>query len=449
MRAISRSVLVAAIFIGVPIVVSAQAWKADIGVNGGFSWYSESLDDEVAGPEGARFKAGWLLGSQVTFWPSSKFGLRANMTYSYRPMVSDGDIPALEDNVLHGSMNLWSGSGDLLIRLRQPNESWLGRETLPYIALGLGGKWVNPAGDFYTCVDNEEGKEWDCAPIFPTTGPLAVGEQKVLMGLVGLGADFRLSPSSALRLEINNRMYKPQVYNGAAANAANQIVLPQGDALVSQLTHEVGAQLGFHFLMGLARPPQIVVTPPPVQPPPPPAQPAPAPREDAITVCVVDLSATGGLRMQAATFRHAQGDTVITVGGEVRPLRTSVGQVMVARNAGWLVRGEPLEMTVNREVVRFTPYQTAQYIEASRLVYLGNVNGFPVYADRDEVADVITPLNTARAGRTDADLGTLLAGHTAARNTVTGVSYLYVPLDPYGCVFQPVQRLEDVRKGGK
>jgi hypothetical protein len=62
---------------------------------------------------------------------------------------------------------------------------------------------------------------------------------------------------------------------------------------------------------------------------------------------------------------------------------------------------------------------------------------------------VTTAINTARGSRTDVELGTLLAANAAARNTVQGAAYLYVPLDPYGCSFQPLARQEDVRKGGK
>ena len=167
-----------------------------------------------------------------------------------------------------------------------------------------------------------------------------------------------------------------------------------------------------------------------------------------MTVCVIDPAAPNGIRMQTATFREQQRDTVVEISGQRRPLREALpANVMVARNAPFVVRGEPLNVTIGRETVRFLPYQTARQIEGSRLVYLGNVNGFPVYADRDEVADVIQPLTTARAGRTDAELGTLLAANRQAREVVTSASFLYVPLDPMGCVFQPIQRQEDVRKG--
>jgi hypothetical protein len=456
MRAISRFVLVAALLIGlVPATASAQRWAADWGINGGASWYTESVSEDWAGPNGARFKAGWLLGSQLTFWPGSRFGIRANMTYTDRPFqLDDADaVQGLQDgNVLHGNVNLWSGSGDLLIRFRAPNESWMGRETLPYLALGAGAKWVNPAGDNTVCPVGgaNEGKE--CSVVFPGSNRrLAIAEASTFMGLVGLGADFRMSPRKALRLEVNDRIYKPKIYE-VSSLAPGRATLAN-DEVIAKWTHEIGAQLGLHFLMGLRTPPPVVVAPlPPPQPTPPPVQPQPeAPREDAITVCVIDPSATGGIRMQQATFRHAQRDTIVMVGGQAQPLRQAVGTgVMVARDAGWFVRGEPLTLTVNREAIRYLPYQTATMIEPNRIVYLGNVGGYPVYADRDEVADVITPLQTARGTRTDADLGTLIAGLPANQRTIVQrAAFLYVPMDPYGCTFQPIQRQADVRKGGK
>jgi hypothetical protein len=451
MRAISRLVLVAALLIGLaPATASAQRWTADFGVNGGYSWYSQSINAESApGADGARFKAGWLAGSQLTFWLRESLGVRANMTYTDRPLVSDDTHAGRNNDVLYGHVNLWSGTGDLLFRLRSPSESWIGRETLPYIALGVGGKWVNPAGDFWTCNDGE-GKSFECARILPgPSGVMSLGERSVIMGLVGLGADFRMSPNVALRAEISDRIYQPPMYQ--VTSQAGTVLTQPNDTRDSRWTHEIGAQLGLHFLLGLRTPPPVAVAPlppAPLPPAPPPAQPT-APREDQVTICVIDPTATGGIRMQTATFRHATNDTIVMVGGQAQPLRQVVGTgVMVARDAGWYVRGEPLALTVNRETMRWLPYQTATRIEPTRIVYLGNVQGYPVYADRDEVADVITALQTARGTRTDAELGTLLAGvDTRTRDIVQRAAFLYVPMDPYGCVFQPIQRQEDVRKG--
>jgi hypothetical protein len=441
MRAISRLVLVAALLIGLaPATASAQRWTADWGINGGASWYSNLLDEDAAGPEGARFKAGWLVGSQLTIWPTGRIGIRANMTYTDRPLEASGDVANIPDNEYHGNVNLWSGTGDLLFRFREPNETWMGSETLPYIALGLGMKWVNAAGAFWTC-DGE-----DCTP-FSSTPPAALVKSNTLMGLVGLGADFRVSPRMALRVELNDRIYKPEVLRVTDWPGTGGAVSGVGSENLAKTVHEVGLQLGLHFLMGLRTPPPVAVAPlPPAPPPPPPPAPEP-PREDQITVCVIDPAATGGIRMQSAVFRHEQADTVVMMDGQRRPLREVLPTVSVARTAGWYVRGEPLTLTVGREQIRFLPYQTATVIEPQRIVYLGNVGGYPVYADRDEVADVIGSLQTARGTATDVELGTLLAADRAARDAVQRVSFLYVPLDAYGCVFQPVQRQVDVRKG--
>ncbi|MGH7448534.1 MAG: hypothetical protein ACRELT_13280, partial [Longimicrobiales bacterium] len=252
MRAISRLVLVAALLAGLaPREAYAQRWTADWGINGGFSWYSEALDEEAGLTDGGRFAAGWLLGTQLTVWPSTRFGIRANGTYSERPLKSDEDLAHLgEDSHLHGNVNLWSGSLDALIRLRQPNESWLGRETLPYIALGLGAKWINPASDS-DCTD-ADGEQFDCNLIFPGgTAVVAFDEGASLMGLIGIGADFRLSPRTALRLELNDRLYKPKFY---ATTQASPFTV-SNDENLGKLVHEIGAQLGFHLLFGVAAPP--------------------------------------------------------------------------------------------------------------------------------------------------------------------------------------------------
>src|SRR5690606_16766768 len=100
MRAISRFVLVAALLAGLaPREAHAQRWTADWGINGGLSWYSEALDDEAGLADGGRFAAGWLLGTQLTVWPSTRFGIRGNGTYSFRPLKADEDLAHLgEDN---------------------------------------------------------------------------------------------------------------------------------------------------------------------------------------------------------------------------------------------------------------------------------------------------------------------------------------------------------------
>jgi hypothetical protein len=76
-------------------------------------------------------------------------------------------------------------------------------------------KWHNPGGDQFSCFDLQESKAWSCGPF--TSGlpgapvTFALGEQSVFAGLVGLGADWRLARNWAIRPEINDQIFKPEI----------------------------------------------------------------------------------------------------------------------------------------------------------------------------------------------------------------------------------------------
>lgn len=460
MRMLNRVGITAALLAMVAAPAAGQNWRWDFGVNGGYSWYRAMLGSEETGlsdntdRDDVKFEAGWLTGAQLTFWVTPRIGIRANGTYTERPVVAenydllDGGQDADE---WFDDVNLWSGSGDLLIRFATPNTEWMGSEFLPYLALGAGRKWINPAGDGVTCQDTEENEEWSCHPFTVQEGAtegnsFAMGEGNVMMGLVGLGADWRLSPRFALRLEVSDRIYKPEVYAADGPPVGGVVNLTNGDEKVSQTVHEVAGQLGLQFLFGLARQEVVAVTPAPLPPPPPPAQPA-QPREDAITVCVIDPTSPNGIRMQSALFLHSTGDTVVVSGGNRIPLNQAVGTVQVARTADWYVRGEPLTLTVGKHQMQYLTYQGATQIEADRLTYLGTINGYPVYANRDEVADLNADLAELRRAQASNDLADILDEREDVRGELEDIKLLYVPLEPTGCVFQTVQMLEQVRKG--
>jgi hypothetical protein len=308
---------------------------------------------------------------------------------------------------------------------------------------------MNPGGDDFTCNDVQGNESFACAP-FTTGGPIgtansrswALGEKNSLMGLIGLGADWRLSRSFALRLEFNDQIYSPQVYQ---AVPVSQFVwnLPNEDNQ-AKLVHELALTAGLQFLFGIAAPPVVAVAPPPPPPPPPP----PAPREESATVCVVDPTAPGGLRMQTVTVVESR-DTFVVSGDTRRPFRETVGNVTVATGASWYTSGQPLVMTIGNQRVEYTTYGSSRMIAAQDLAYLGTINGFPVYADADDVADVISELNELNRSRPGTDLGTLLDEQRTLRENLEDVTVLYVPVYNTGCVFQGVQRQEEVRKGGK
>jgi hypothetical protein len=265
------------------------------------------------------------------------------------------------------------------------------------------------------------------------------------MGLAGLGGDIRLSPNFALRLEVSDRIWKPEIY-AANAPTGTDVALTNGDTRVSKTVHEIGAQLGLHFLMGLARPEVVAVAPAPLPPPPPPPAQPEQPTEEAISVCVVDPTSPNGIRMQDALFLPATNDTVLVVNGNRVPLRQSVGQIQVARTADWYVRGEPLTLKVGQHQLQYLTYQGATQIPADQLTFLGTINGYPVYANSAEVADLNTQLSELRTAQARNDLENILAEHNDVRVKLESTKLLYVPLEPTGCVFQTVQLLEQVRK---
>jgi hypothetical protein len=464
------AVAAAAMLLTVTNPVNAQRYSFDFGVNGGFAGYTSSLTDTHIGSSAGdiKFSNGYIIGTQLTWWGfprllGSRAGLRLNGTYSDRPW--DQSLDDTENMELFGHVNLWSGTGDLMFGFAAPRESWSGMEFLPYLALGAGLKWINPAGDIQTATDAEEGKSWAGVTATCAAGrcvgarsrqPNAdrgffLGENGRFLALAGLGGDLRFSPNIALRLEVGDRMWKAPIYQmsppiPAAPLATFNII---NDTEVGKMIHEFYGQVGVHMLFGLVAPPAPVAVapaPPPVVSRPTPPPPPPAPREDAIRVCVIDPSGEMGIRTVDATFLPASGDTLITVNGQRVALRSTTGNVMVASNASWFVQGQPLTLRLGRENAGFVTFGTSRVVSADDLAYLGTSNGVPVYADREDVGDVMSELRELRRAQNRTDLKDILDEQGDIRDELKDLKVLYVPLQPTGCVFQPLQRQETVRK---
>ncbi len=436
---------------------AAQSWKADWNINGGYSHYSSMLRAEDTGLTGAtdtdvRFKAGGLLGSQLTFWLGPKIGLRFNGTYADRPVEADNFT--LTDFAGSGlsHVNLWSGSADLMVRFASPAPEFTKLEVLPYLALGAGAKWHNPAGDNYTCNDTQDSKSWNCAPFTiqngTTTGnSFALAEGNSLMGLAGLGADWRISRTIAIRTEIGDRIYKPKLQQLATplVQVGTTFNTADGDNSVAKTVNELYGQIGLGFLFGVARPEAVAIAPAPVAPAP---EPVPVVSREATSVCVVDPTAPGGLRMQSAYLVGGR-DTVVVANGVDQPFSTSIGTIPTASNADWYVRGQPLTITVGTGKIEYATYGSSRVIPSTDLAFVGTVNGVPVYADRNDVSTFIGELNDVNTAHPGQDLGITLNDQKTLRTSFDNVKVLYVPMTASGCVFQAVQRQEEVRKSSK
>jgi hypothetical protein len=404
----------------------AQSWKWDFGVNAGYAKYTPALGADNTGLGSAagadvHWKAGAIFGTQLGYNFTPKLGLRLNGRYADRPLVGS----SLENSGFVTSTNLWTATADMLFRLKAPAPEFTKMEMLPYVAVGLGAKWHNGAGDNFTCTDSKA--SFNCSP-FVTGLPtkprgFAMGEENTLAGLLGLGADWRVARSFAIRTELSDVVYKPQFHTATVPAAGTNWAV--SDVGVAKVVNEIGAQVGLHFLFGVARPPVVAIAPLPIAPPvttPKVAPMAMEPRRESINVCVIDPSLPSGIRMQTATLIEGR-DTVVTLNGTDRPFRESVGMAKVAGTSDWYIQGRPLSLTVGTTKTEFTTYGSARVIDPSELVFVGSVDGFPVYADKADTTNPATALNDAKV--------------------------LYVPLTNSGCVFQAVQRQDEVRKSRK
>ena len=421
--------------VGALLSSSAQAqdypdYSFEIGVFGGGSYYTAMLDDvHLTSGEDVQYRAGWVTGAQLTIWPSSRFGIRANGAYTERPITGGVESFQDEDGNLLDDVNLWSASGDLLIRPLADGYDVGPWPAMPYIALGIGAKNVNPA------VNVPLGEDF-AAPLRPESGTqFWVVEDWRLMGLAGIGTDLRAAKNISIRLELGDRFWDASVRDQAATEEDTGNVI-----------HELYGQIGVNALLGLERREVVVVTPAPPAPEPEP-EPEPEPVEEAMMICVVDPGVAQGLREVEAVYRPATGDTMVVVAGERRPFGFDLPDVMLANEADWLVQGEPLAIEVSpRVTLEYTTWGGDRVVDVEDLTYIGDVRGLPVFAESEDVIEFEGELADRRDELGDADLTALLAGQPDLVVQMQGLEYLYVPVRRAGCVFQALQQVEQVLK---
>ena len=289
---------------------------------------------------------------------------------------------------------------------------------MPYLTAGLGAVIYNLAGD-----DDF---------VFPQANSIWPGdEQTEFAGVFGIGADIIPSRSTpiAIRLEVVDHL----VFD----SPVDPIIGDDFDAV-----HNVRGTVGVHALLGRVFPPPVAVLPPP--PPPAPPAPPPPPAEEAIRVCIIDPTAPSMLRTVDALYVPTTRDTLVVVNGQRVELRETLQPVLTARDASWFIAGQPLAWTVDGMRSEFVPFGTARVIEPQDLTFLGTLNGLPVFADSRDVSGIRGDLMSAQ--RTQTDLGMLMDMDDDIRDAIMDLDVLYVPLESVGCVFQPLQRVEEVRK---
>lgn len=452
--------------------LTAQDYRGAFGIYGGGIWFSDfndngdfaatdldlvdGLDEDFLFDRFAdlSLETGWIAGAQAEYWfGNGRFGLRANGGYTERSFdlefddgFVDGDDDFFEDERDFGDVNTWLADGNVLIRILTPERD---RTLSPFVNLGLGIVHYNPAGDQPIIIPEANAIFGDFGGLDVVDGNIVVdvddggnGETE-FAGVLGLGTDIILEGAPVMfRLELADHIAfdSPARPLFALDEVDDEIVFGDADDDFDAV-HNVRLTLGAHATFGRLFPEERVVA----APAPPPA-PEPEPVEEAIRVCVVDPTIEGGVGYVDAIFLPETGDTLVVANGDRVPLREATGRAVVARDVDWYVRGEPLTLDVNGETGEFVTFGGGRIIQPDELAFLGTVNGLPVYAEADEAQDVAEELEEIRETQREGDLDDLLEQRDDLREDFEDIEILYVPLETTDCVFQPLERVEEVRK---
>lgn len=424
------AVLSTAFALGAAIPAGAQEYRFDIGVDGGLAYFTSSLTEDDGLTEDLQFGPGWIAGFEATGWINRNFGIRFDLGYTEKAL-KQGDTDILvegDEGAVREDINLWDVAGSLVWRFAGPEPGeFLGLEVMPYLSAGAGVKIIDVAtdGDFFP---------FNVA----TTGGVQqyfIDASNTLEGRAALGADFRVHPRAIFRLEVGDIIWDSPIVASAA-----------DDEDVGKTIHQLYGTLGLAIPLGFIAPPPVAIAPPP--PPPAPA-PEPEPREERVSICVIDPTVDAGVRTVDALYLVDDRDTVVVQNNRRIPITTAYGNVTVAPDAPWYVAGEPLAFELGARRTEFVSYGGARVIPSGSLAFLGYQNGIAVYADADDVSDVREQWREMRDAQARGDIDDAIGNRAELREEFNEIEFLYVPMDPIGCVFQALQRVEEVRKGAK
>jgi len=322
---------------------------------------------------------------------------------------------------------------------------------LPFLSLGVGGVSVNPDDDLDsgfpaafcdggTGTSPEGGQTCDFTPADVRLDTDSHNEFAIVGGI---GTDIFLSPSVALHLEAKDYWTNDSPYQRLSSTEFHD----GGHNLL------FNAGLSFYF-GGLAveepgfvrEEPEVVVQPEP--------EPEPEIVEETITICVVGED---GFKLQTvqAIRIPARNEVLVDRNGRrvafatVYPTRTP----LYVKNAPWYMNDQALVVDLDEDDVdvavtertrlEFVRFGSPARRATTDLVFVGTINGTPVYATPADVAPFRTRLETHL--RTHTELDDIFEMEPELAVDFDEVNTLYVPVEP-DCVFQPVSTTHFVRR---
>jgi hypothetical protein len=331
-------------------------------------------------------------------------------------------------------------------------QATLNTRVLPWLSLGVGGVTTNPDDDPDSRFPTDPGL---CAngggtscQFLPADVMLHTAAQTQLAVVGGIGLDWFLTPNTAIRLEAKDywtdRSPYRMISTGEFHDGGHNILLNGG--LAFYLGRAAVEEPGF------VREEPVIVQPAPTPAPAPAPTPAP-PAEERVMVCVVEPNGFA-IRTVEAVRVPAENRVYVTQGGQRVAFETAhpANAPIYVRSATWYMSDQPLLINLetneriaaaDRNRIELVTFGSPAQRAANDLVFVGTINGTPVYAGRTDVQPFRTKLETQFT--TTTDLTTILRADADLAREFGGVNTYYVAVEP-NCVFQPVSVTHFVRR---
>lgn len=394
----------------------AQTGWGALGIHGG--WLAPA--DVADGPQG-RLALGDapVLGGSADFWfgENRRWGLGLEGSWTRWSDWNPTFAASFGER-----MDVYTYDASLIWRFTRPTfES----RFLPYLTAGLGAITINP----------REGLDYAPADV-----RLSSATRTQLAAAVGIGTDWFVTPDVAVRLQVKDYWTDRSPYRRLSDNTFHS-----GGHNI-----QVNGGLAFYFGRmrveepGFVREEPIVVEPEPTPPP---------PAEETVMVCVIERTDYRVREIEAISVPAEDRVYVMRDGQRVR-LETAYPATapVYVRGATWYMADRPLVVDLeapvgvdpaDRSRLELVLFGTPAQRSPADLVFVGTIEGTPIYATRNDVAAFRPRLDAQLA--TSRDLGTILRADPELAREFAAVSTYYVAVEPE-CVFRPVSVTHFVRR---
>lgn len=396
------------------------------------------------------------IGFSLEVWPGmGRWGLRANADKTNAPWILENhDLepsvqPSADRTMLDNAgknVDVWFGDANLMLRLLP---TAVDRVFSPFISIGAGfGRWDQQGAT--------PGKEQLDLRVQSADVQIFGNAQTEVVATGSIGTDLFLTHNLALRLEGKDYWNPRSPYirlSELAATSGNR--------------HQVGGHnfvlsAGLNLMFGRPEEKPGFIAEAPAPEPAPVVVEAPAPpppTTETVAMCYIDQN--GRLQTVSATRNLSNRNVYVMQNGQDVLFTTAypTTEPYYIKTASWYMASRPVILdlgngtTITTDIdvntvpnrIEFVNFGAAQPMMSSDLMFVGSINGTPLYARSSDVGAFQTDLEAAM--RTSSDLARMLADKAFADRYVNEIQTFYLPVEPgTECVFQPVSSTHVVRR---